>query len=303
MAGRLDAYFVSGRTKGGFAKRSRVTTELFVKHLRGKLEIGTYPVRDDATCKWSCIDIDNGNDEEAFEQALDLQRAWSLFDVTAWVERSRSKGYHVWLFHDGWISARTARYAGLWVNHISEVNSPEVNPKNVAPWLVTGGLVNTVRTPYSGQANPGRMVMVDTEGKAIELTDFIEAASAQKVGAETLQGVSERWKRHLSATSREGNVTSGRRSIDAEFQGMGVRIRSESQAAAQILRGKRLIVQGERDNQFHTIANYLRNTEVSYQEALRAIEGVWREQLTDKAGFPLSDAIAKVNRAYGYRRG
>lgn len=270
---------------------------LFADHLAGSVDIGTYPVRDDATCRWGCIDIDTptgGNDADSYRRATDIWSVWQYYDCTSWIERSRSKGYHVWIFSD-WLPARIIRSAGLWVNHISEAESKEVNPKNVAPWLTSDGLINTVRTPYAGAANPGRMVVLDELGKDIEFAEWVREASARQCRADVLATLAERWARKVEQDRRAAAVEAA--SFDS---GTMPRLGNGAgrQEAVQILRGQRRTGPGERDNQFWTMACYLRRREEPLGLALRMVETAWREQVTDKAGFPLEQALAKVHRAY-----
>lgn len=290
FAGRQDAHFIS-RDKNGFAKYTRVTTRTFYDHLSGAIEIGTYPVTDHGFAKWGCIDID----EEDLEKARDVSAAWSHYGVPSWVERSRSKGYHVWVFGETFLPAWLLRKAGQWINYVSGVEAPEVNPKNAAPWRVANGLVNTVRTPYSGLAAPGRMVVLSERGRELSAKDWSNRAVGERARKEMLLPLAERWeKKTLAERSIEDTTYGG--SSTRRFAPS-----AEKQAAAQILAGKRTVASGERDNQFWTMANYLREREVPYPEALVIIGRVWAEQLVDKYDFSLDDAKRKVDRAYGRR--
>jgi hypothetical protein len=294
FAGRTDAYFVSAPRPR--AKRSPVTVRLFADHLTGVVDIGTYPVRDDATCRWGCIDIDtpqDGTDDDSYRRATDIWSVWRYYGLPAWVERSRSKGYHVWIFCD-WLPARVVRSAGLWVNHIAEAESREVNPKNVAPWLTGDGLINTVRTPYAGAANPGRMVMLDEQGQDIEVDEWVRAAGAQLCRTDLLRALADRWDRNAKQDRRTAALVSA-----GQDSGTSLRLGTgSSQEAVQILRGLRRAGPGERDNQFWTMACYLRRRGEPLGLALRMVETAWREQVSDQAGFPLDQALEKVHRAY-----
>lgn len=269
-----------------------VTLPLFAKHLAGDIEIGTYPVTDSAHCRWGCIDIDTGQDDEAWELACDVRKAWAFFGVTAWVERSRSKGFHIWVFSQTWISASVMRDAGRYIASVVELDpKTEVNPKNEAPWLTKTGLVNTVRTPYSGQAKPGRMVMVDEGGCDLSVDAFTDAACSSRTNPSVLRGLAESMRladkikrQKLEASSCAGAGYRPGRSV-------------QYQEAAQILNKQRPAVAGQRDQQFFTMANLLHGTGTSYELACRIITDVWATN-TDTDGFPLSQALAKVERVY-----
>lgn len=294
FAGRRDVWFSS--IPSPRLVKGILTIEHFRQHLRGEIEIGTYPVRDDSSCRWSCIDIDDGNDDRAFNAALDLHAVWSFYGAAPFIERSRSKGYHVWVFVDRWLSAKTVRSAGLWVNDISEVNSKEVNPKNDAPWLTSKGIINTVRTPYSGAAKKGRMIVVDTDGSEIPFEDFVRLASHRRTRANVIRALSERWQGQQRKAATQA-AYEARRGL-AQFDVRSVAVGERDQSAKHILRGQRTAVHGERDNQFFTIARYLLAAGTPKELALRMIESTWREQVPDKNDFTLDAALSKVHRVY-----
>lgn len=298
FAGRTDAYFLS--TPRPRAKHSRVSLGLFRDHLSGSIDIGTYPVRDDATCRWGCIDIDtpkDGSDDESYRKATDIASVWAYYGTASWIERSRTKGYHVWIFSD-WVPARLMRQAGLWINHVSEADSPEINPKNSAPWLTADGLINTVRTPYAGAVAPGRMVMLDENAKDVDCADFANAAFAQLARRSLLGELADRWSRKVQQESRAALLEN--RTVGDQFSrplGLGTP-RAGRQAAVQILQGTRRAEAGERDNQFFTMACYLGRQGHPLALALRMIETAWRDQVSDKDGFGLAEAREKVFRVY-----
>jgi hypothetical protein len=308
FGGRTDAYFLSG-DKGGVAVWAPVTLPLFARHLSGDIEIGTYPVTDSAHCRWGCIDIDMprhstgdsladakamADDQgRAWELANDVRAAWQFFGIHSWVERSRSKGFHIWVFSE-WVSAAVMRDAGRYIANVAELDpKTEVNPKNEAPWLTKTGLVNTVRTPYSGRAQPGRMVMVDEQGGDIALHDFIDAACALRCKPAALQGLSV--SQRLADRYRQ-------QQLDAQLcqQGparWGSKRSAAYQEAAQILSKRIPATAGQRDNQFYTMANLLHGTGTPYELAVRIITDVWNTN-TDQDGFPLAQALQKVDRVY-----
>src|SRR5215207_10813970 len=137
FAGRTDAWW-KGNGKGGTTQHRPVHLGTFRGHLVGRWEMGTYPVTDDARCRWGCIDID----KDDMRLATDVHSVWSHHGIQSWIEVSRSKGYHVWTFANDWVPATVMRNAGLWVAEVAELGKVEVNPKNDAAWKVKTGLVN-----------------------------------------------------------------------------------------------------------------------------------------------------------------
>lgn len=294
FGGRTDAYFLS-LAKGGRATYEQVTLSLFADHIMGRREIGTYPVNNAAQCRWGCIDIDNPDDAAALESASDVMSVWAYLRVHSWLERSRSKGYHVWVFSDGWLSANIMRDAGRYVALIAELDpKTEINPKNAAHWLVPNGLVNTVRTPYSGRAAPGRMRMISEQGGDIELPDFLRSAVALRTKPATLAPLAQAMRDIDRAAERQRLMAM--QSFDSGLRPTR-RYSGTTQAAARIVQGLEVPERGERDNQFYAMAKYMHGIDMPADEALDVMARVWEQ--TDSEGFPLEEALSKVRRVYG----
>jgi hypothetical protein len=173
-------------------------------HLTGEGEpVGVYPMVYNLTeydarwqVKWGCVDIDVGESESQVH-AKNLHLALETFGIRGWVERSRSKGYHVWVFADSWVSAGTMRSALLAACQIASAPSQEVNPKQVK--LKDDQLGNYVRLPYPAQLmdrpNPApthRRSMLDPyTGVPYSLSAFVSCAFGSRVGGNTLRTLSE----------------------------------------------------------------------------------------------------------------
>jgi hypothetical protein len=108
--GRGDVY---GTDSGGCAKLP-LNRGTFERHLNGSERIGVYPIvpiNGQASVVWGCSDFDLGL-EQSLYQARQLHDALQAGGVTSWIERSRSKGYHVWVFATEPVSSRDyAQYA------------------------------------------------------------------------------------------------------------------------------------------------------------------------------------------------
>jgi hypothetical protein len=134
-------------------------------------EIPTY------TVWWGCVDWDEGEDE-SYTHALNAQTVLNQCGVTSWIERSRSKGYHLWVFFTEEISAREVR-EGL-VGACQIVNAPtrEVNPKQTE--LTGKGVGNGVRLPYPAGAREGRNVAIKDD-EELPLVEFTELAHNSRI--------------------------------------------------------------------------------------------------------------------------
>lgn len=169
--GRGDVW---GHDEGRCVK-DKLTDEHWLDHLAGREGIGIYPAvpaRSEVICAWGCTDID----VDDIDQAHTLQEALRHAGIVAFIERSRSKGYHVWMFADRPVSAATMRNAQLAAHQVADMRPIEVNPKQTNVSATKYG--NYVRLPYFGGMveTPDRRVIIDPDGKPISLEAFIKTA-------------------------------------------------------------------------------------------------------------------------------
>jgi len=96
--GKRDAYAVQ-KPDGSLEciRNERGITQI-EKHLSGEQALAVYPV-DGERCWFACLDVDCADDpEEAVETAAKVQKILKEVNVEAWLEKSKSKGAHVWVF-------------------------------------------------------------------------------------------------------------------------------------------------------------------------------------------------------------
>lgn len=186
--GRGDCY---GSEQGGCV-RQPLDEETFRRHLDGTEPIGVYPAVPHATpfCVWGCSDID----VEDLGSARLLQRTLAQVGVVAHVERSRSKGYHVWVFAREIVSAETMRRALLVVHQVADYPAREVNPKQSDVSAHKVG--NYVRLPYPGafRDQPTRRVMLDYDDNPIPLAKFLNQATSNLVEPSLLEKIASYYK-------------------------------------------------------------------------------------------------------------
>ena len=85
FTGRTNAY--------GFNQtclKEPLTEEIYADHLKGEQRIGVYPIVERTLTKWAVIDID----EQNFNLARDFAMVATKNGVNAYIERSKSKGFH-----------------------------------------------------------------------------------------------------------------------------------------------------------------------------------------------------------------
>lgn len=177
-------------------------------HLSGTGEpIGVYPLRNSGpdgdhhpqdlyVVHWGCIDWDEGY-EESWPDALNTHNILNAFGITSWIERSRSKGWHLWVFADTWVPAKTMRDALVTACQIVGAPIKEVNPKQTE--LKDGGLGNYVRLPYPSADDDetwtvGFQTVINPKDneQVMAPRDFGVEALASRVGLDALTKLAER---------------------------------------------------------------------------------------------------------------
>jgi hypothetical protein len=187
--GRTDAY---GSEDGGCVKQP-VTSDLIADHLAGETPIGVYPMFQhdgEWVCVWGCSDIDIDD----LSQARGLQEALAAAGVTAFVERSRSKGYHVWVFADQPVPAWAMRRMLLCAHQVANIPAREVNPKQES--LQPNQFGNYVRLPYLNVADCDtihRRVWGD-DNTPMDFEEFIGRAIASKTPKATIMNLAALWR-------------------------------------------------------------------------------------------------------------
>lgn len=179
--GRGDCY---GSDTGGCV-RQPLDRNTFQNHLEGHVGIGVYPAVPAPTpfCVWGCSDID----VEDLGSARLLQRTLRAAGVTSWVERSRSKGYHVWVFATDRVSAEDMRRMLLAAHQVADYPAREVNPKQSDVSATKVG--NYVRLPYLGGLvdTPVRRVILDDNDQPMPLQVFVTQAMRERTAPERIQ--------------------------------------------------------------------------------------------------------------------
>ncbi len=160
------------------------------RHLKGQTSLGIYPLLDDGTCPWIAADLDqpgtapwhNGPDDAM--PALRLMEALGYYGANQglFLEKTKSKGWRVWLFFSAPVPARHVRrlfHAAL--SRAGLPSSVEIFPKQDFVDSPTPNnpfpVGNYVHLPYFGSGPSGKRggrVMVDPKTLIpLPLGDFI----------------------------------------------------------------------------------------------------------------------------------
>lgn len=112
--GRTDAYGLE--VNGNFiCVHKPLTDKLIELHLNGEERVGSYPIDDAGNVRWAVTDIDevdeykNPNTRKAKENAVKVYAALVENKLAPYLESSKSKGFHIWLFFNEAIPAKIVR--------------------------------------------------------------------------------------------------------------------------------------------------------------------------------------------------
>ena len=133
-----------------------LTEDVILKHLKGEITIGIYPLLPGDLCNFLAIDFD----KKTFEE--DVVQFWDICDevnIPVYVERSRSgNGAHIWIFFEESIPARIARKMGnILLSKTMEKTSLNLDsydrlfPNQDA--MPKGGFGNLIALPFQGESS------------------------------------------------------------------------------------------------------------------------------------------------------
>lgn len=195
--GRGDVY---GHNEGRCVKE-QLTNDVFQKHFSGEAPIGIYPMVphfEQFYVAWGCVDFDTA---DADQNAVKLHDALMEAGIVSWIEKSRSKGFHVWVFAEQAVLAEDMRNMLIVASHVAQTPTTEVNPKQTT--LKAGQYGNYVRLPYPNlddrQTDKQRIFhKKDVESGSFDnpmvFSDFIESAMSLRTSQETIKRIASMYQ-------------------------------------------------------------------------------------------------------------
>lgn len=142
-----------------------LTDDIILKHLKGEIAIGIYPLLPGDTCNFLAIDFD----KKTYEQ--DVIAFWNTSDelnIPIYVEKSRSgNGAHIWIFLEESMPANVVRKMGnILLTKTMEKASLDLNSYDrLFPnqdTMPKGGFGNLIALPYQGESSKeGNTVFVN----------------------------------------------------------------------------------------------------------------------------------------------
>lgn len=186
--GRLE---VIGHEEGRCIKVENPTWQQFLVHMEDHLfgdnPYGVYPLTEvdgEAAVRWGCVDFDTGI-EAGLIHGQNVRSVLHTFGIEGWIEISRSKGTHLFVFFDGWMPAKLVREALIGACETVQAPIDEVNPKQTD----LRGIGNYVRLPYpNGYNEKQRRVMIEPSTLELySLEEFLMEAPDLLCSLEQLQ--------------------------------------------------------------------------------------------------------------------
>ena len=181
-----DNKFLPWRTKNGqhIAADGKDFLIVVEDHLTASPAIGVYPLfvqEDGLKVWWGCVDFDEGM-HESYIHAKNLREVLRQLGVESWVERSRSKGFHVWVFFTEPMPASHVREGLTAACDVVEAPTKEVNPKQTE--LTDKGWGNGVRLPYAHTRKSGGYNEIDNTDYSfsmVPVTVFVRDAIKTRI--------------------------------------------------------------------------------------------------------------------------
>lgn len=145
----------------------KLTEEDIIKHIKGEITIGIYPMLDDDTCNFIVIDFD---EEDYKEAAMAFAKECKNYDLDYLIEISRSgNGIHVWLFFENnYLSLKARKIvssllttAMLKFGKITFSSYDRMFPSQDK--LLKNGIGNLIALPLNGKKDTNTTVFVNDE--------------------------------------------------------------------------------------------------------------------------------------------
>jgi hypothetical protein len=156
--------------------RELVTHELWEEHLNGRKPLGIIPIREDNTCLWGSIDVD-----EYREDILDIVVRADAANLPLVPCRSKSGGLHLFLFLSEPALAAELRRRLADIARLLRLDACEIFPKQTE--LQSNATGNWMVMPYYGDTYGGKLreqVGLKKTGSEMEFEEFIRFAESAR---------------------------------------------------------------------------------------------------------------------------
>lgn len=166
-----------------------LTEDIVLKHLKGEITIGIYPLLPGDLCNFLTIDFDKTTYEK------DVNEFWNIcdeFNIPIYVEKSRSgNGAHIWIFFEESMPASVARKMGniLLTKTMEKASLDLESYDRLFPnqdTMPKGGFGNLIALPFQGESSKnGNTVFVnkyfEVEKNQIDILSNIKRIKASEI--------------------------------------------------------------------------------------------------------------------------
>jgi hypothetical protein len=241
---REDAHATYARERI-VALREPLSDGVLAAHLAGTCRVGTYLITANGKSPFLVIDVDV-HEKSLVRTILKRLRAMK---VTGYAERSKSKGFHIWVFFDKPLSSAAARAFAMLVLKGLENPKIEIFPKQDR--VVDGGLGNCIWLPlFAPDAKTGRTVFLDKKLKPVR-KQWRFLTKIRRVP-----------RRRILSRIRNMEVSSERRSTRPVQSPNAAHVRLAACAQAILFKG---VDDGKRNVALFTLAKHLRNAGIEQE--------------------------------------
>ena len=250
FSGRDDAY---GHEKldGGFeCIHEPLTHKVIEQHLNGEDRTGIYPLGDDGNVRWAVIDIDEvdeckkPNTRKAKENAIKVYATLVESKLAPYLENSKSKGFHLWLFFDEAIPAKVVRKVLKRILKNLGLNY-EVFPKQ-DQIASDNGVGNFVFLPLDGKLiKAGRTLFLDSNFEAIpDQWEYLSKVHRTKI--ETIFALADKLLRDDIPNETGNEIDSGISvDLDAYLKDHNIEFRKKKQGSRTLYNLRRCAFDSE----------------------------------------------------------
>jgi hypothetical protein len=173
----------SARTEEVWTAKSPLTLELYDAHLAGTGDrVGAHYLQPDGTTRVVVVDIDR----DVPSLAQRMVAALRAVGIAAHLERSKSKGFHIWIFFTAPVLGRRAQQLAAYLRE-RFIWTGEFFPRQDA--LEPGAIGNFVFLPWYGRAAADRTVFLDPTSLTVipaQVTYLLQADRATPEGLDAL---------------------------------------------------------------------------------------------------------------------
>ena len=166
-----------------------VSLDLWKRHLCGTRPLGVVSIREDSTCLWGSIDVDQYGD--AFDP-IAIVRQVSEARLPLIPCRSKSGGLHLFLFVLDPVPAALMMETLKRIADQLGLAGSEIFPKQSSIDADRGDLGNWMVMPYFGDTFDGRLkeqVGLTKDGREMSLTTFLHVAEKARASEQELPGI------------------------------------------------------------------------------------------------------------------